>query len=103
MTRRWLLLALAWAGLLGLTAPAAAQEASPELRAAGERVVAFLKARRCGGAPSRPPFLAAVPAAQLRRWRIASPHGASLRLAVIEPRIPGPGTIHIEMNAPPAL
>ena len=100
MTRRWLLLMFAWLGLVGLAAPAAAQEASPELRAAGERVVAFLNGQTEAAAIFAPNFLAAVPAAQLQTvtQALRAEHGAALRLAGIEPRSPASGTIHIEME-----
>jgi len=59
MTRRAILMLLAWAGLLALAAPAAAQEA--ELRAAAERVVALLDGEAEATAICSPAFLQAIP------------------------------------------
>ena len=97
MTRRAILMLLAWAGLLMLARPAAAQEASPELRAAAAQVVALLKGERQPVEVFSPAFLRAVPDVQAVIQRLREQHGAPLRVAGIEPRSAIAGTIHVEM------
>jgi hypothetical protein len=100
MTRRLLLWLLAWTALLGLARPASAQDASPELRGAAERVVALLKGEAPADAVFTPFFLQAVPAAQVQavREQLVSQHGAPRRVAAIAPRSPLSGTIEIDME-----
>ena len=100
MTKRAILMLLAWAGLVTVAAPAAAQEPSPQLRAAAERVVALLKGEAEATAIFTPAFLQAVPAAQVQAvtQQLRAQHGTALRLAGIEPRSPTAGTIRIEME-----
>src|SRR5687768_8360668 len=100
MTRRAILMVLAWAGLLSSTAPAAAQDANPQLRAAAERVVALLKGEAEPAAIFSPAFLQAVPAAQVQAvvQQLRAQHGASLRLAGLEARSATAGAIAIEME-----
>ena len=80
--------------------PAAAQTASPELRAAAEQAVALLKGEAQASAVFTPAFLEAVPAAQVQSVieALRAQHGGALRLAGIEPRSPSAGTIHVEME-----
>ena len=100
MTKRMLLRLLAWIGLLGLALPAAAQEASPELRSAAEQVVALLKGEAQPEAVFAPSFLQAVPAAQVQavRQQLVGQNGAARRLAAIAPRSATAGSIEIEME-----
>jgi beta-lactamase class A len=100
MTRRLLLWLLALTAFSGLVRPAAAQEASPDLRAAAERVVTWLKGEAPAETVFTQAFLQAVPAAQLQaaREQLAGQHGAPLRLAAVEPRSPLSGMIAIEME-----
>ena len=90
---------LAWLGMVLSAQSAAAQEASPELRAAAGQVVAFLKGE--GPQPAdlfAPSFLQAVPPAQLRSVteQLRAQDGAPLRLAGVAPRSATAGTIDVE-------
>jgi len=100
MTRRAILMLLAWAGLLALAAPAPAQAPSPELRAAAERVVALLNGEAEAAAIFSPAFLQAVPPAQVEtvRQQLRGQHGAALRVAALEPRSATAGALQIEME-----
>ena len=90
-------LGLLSAGAAAQTASPAA-EASPELRAAADHVVAVLS----GESPDvfAPSFLAAVPPTQLHSVvaQLRAQYGAPQRLAGIEPRSATAGTIHVEME-----
>ena len=98
MTGRTLLALLVWLGLLSLAMPAAAQEASPQLRTAAERVVAFLNGEAEPATIFVPSFLQAVPPAQLQTVtdQLRAQYGGALRVAGIEPRSAFDGTIRIE-------
>ena len=100
MTRRAILMLLAWAGLLAMAAPAPAQAPSPELRAAAERVVALLNGEAEATAIFSPAFLQAVPPAQVEtvRQQLRGQHGAALRVAALEPRSATAGALQIEME-----
>jgi len=100
MTRRLVLFLLAWAGLVGFAAPAAAQAPSAELRAAAEQVVALLKGEAEPAAIFAPSFLAAVPAAQVQAIseQLRAQHGAALRLGTVNAQNATAGTIAVEME-----
>jgi beta-lactamase class A len=97
MSRRAILIFLAWAGLLSLAGPATAEEASPQLRAAAEQVVALLRGQGDLEAAFTPAFLAQVPPAQVRAIsaQFAAQYGAVRSLAGIDAHNPQAGTIHI--------
>jgi beta-lactamase class A len=97
MTRRGVVRWLAGLALVPIAAPAAAQEASPALRAAAEQVVAFLKGERQPADIFAPSFLAAVPAPQLAAvtGQLRAQYGAAQRVAGIEPHSATAGTIDI--------
>lgn len=96
MSRRAILIFLAWAGLLALAGPAAAQQASPALRAKAEQVVALLRGEG-DLAMFAPSFIAQVPPAQVRAiaTQFAAQYGAVRSLAGIDLHNPQAGTIHI--------
>lgn len=100
MTRKAILWLVAWIGLFGLGTPAAAQQASPELRAAAEQVVALLKGEAAPEAVFTASFLQQVPAAQVQtvRQQLVAQHGAARRVAAVTAQSPNSGTIAIEME-----
>lgn len=100
MTRRLILVLAALAGLLWLAAPAAAQEASPELLARAEQVVALVRGEGVLGEMFTPAFLTAVPEQQLRSvvQGLVAQHGAVRGLAGIEPRSATAAVIRVDME-----
>jgi beta-lactamase class A len=83
--------------LLAVASPAAAQEASPQLRAAAERVVAFLKGEAPPDQIFTPAFLQAVPPAQLSSVTasLRAQHGAATGIERLEARSPFFGTLDV--------
>jgi len=100
MTRRLVLALLLWAGLALAPAPAAAQEASPELRARAEQVVALLRGEAAAAEMFAPSFLAAVPEAQLATVtrQLVAQHGEARALAGILPRSATAAAIQVDME-----
>lgn len=100
MTRRWLLRLAAWAGLLILTTPAAAQEPSAALRERADEVAALLRGEAQPSEIFSPAFLAAVPEAQIRGVieQLRSQHGTAGEVERIEPRSATAATIHVGME-----
>lgn len=100
MTRRMLLLLLAWAGLLAAALPAAAQEPSAELRARAEQVVALLRGEVQPAELFTASFLAAVPEAQVRGVveQLRAQHGAVRGLEGIEPGSATSAAIRVGME-----
>ncbi len=84
--------------LFGAAAPGAAQEASPQLRARADEVVALLRGEGDPATIFSPEFLAAVPPAQLRTIgdQLRAQYGAVRALAGIAPQSPTAGTLHVE-------
>ena len=87
----------AWLGLalFALADPALAQQPSPELRAAAENVVAFLKGEAPPERVFTPAFLQAVPPAQLSNVTasLRAQHGAATGVERLEPRSPFAGIL----------
>ena len=101
MTDKLVLVLLALTASFSLAAPASAQEAaSPELRARAEQVVALLRGEGQPAEMFAPPFLAAVPEAQLRAvtQQLATQHGALRGLARLQPSSATAGVIHVDME-----
>ncbi len=99
MTRRWFLILLMFAGLAS-AGPAAAQEASPELRSRAAQVVELLRGRGAPAETFTPAFLAAIPEAQVRgiAQQLTAQYGAVQRLARIEPQSATGGIIHVDFE-----
>jgi len=100
MLKSWLFILTAWAGLVSFGGAAAAQEASPELRAGAERVVALIRGEGDPHAIFTPGFLAQVPASQLRAviQQLTSQYGAVRGLGRITPQSPQAGAADVEFE-----
>jgi len=98
MKRRTALQLLGAAAFAGLAAPAQPQTASPELRAAAERVLALLKGERQPADTFAPAVFQSVPAAQLQTVfeQLRAQYGAPERVARIDAVTTTSGTFHIE-------
>jgi beta-lactamase class A len=92
-----MLIWIAWAGLLALARPAAAQEASPALRGRVDQVVALLRGQGDPNEMFAPALLAQVPAAQLRgvAQQLTAQHGAVRGLDRLEILSPQAGVMHV--------
>jgi hypothetical protein len=87
---------LAWMGFITLAAPAAAQEASPELRARAEQVVALVQGSGNPAEMFTPEFLAQVPETQVRAvaGQLVAQYGAARRVAGIEAQSANAALVH---------
>ncbi len=96
MQRRAILIFLAWAGLLSLAGPAAAQGASPALQSRAAELVVLLRGEG-DLAMFAPAFLAQIPPAQVRAIsrQFTTQYGAVRSLAGIDAHNRQAGTIHI--------
>jgi len=98
MAKRPLLALIALIGLTLFAVPAAAQEASLQLRARANEVVALLRGQGDPAALFSADFLAQVPAAQVRAIgeQLRAQYGAVRSLGRIEPQSAIAGVIHVE-------
>jgi beta-lactamase class A len=97
MTRKAILLCLAWLGLLSLAGPAPAQAPGAALRERAEQVVALLRGGGNAGQMFAPAFLAQVPEAQIRgiSQQLTSQYGAPQRVEGIDAQSATSGTVHV--------
>jgi beta-lactamase class A len=102
MTRRAMLVLLAWAGLIALArpAPAAAQEAGAALRGRTEQVVALLHGTGDPNDMFTPAFLAQIPAVQVRAvaQQLTAQYGAVRGLERLDALSPQAAVIHVALE-----
>ena len=100
MSKNWLFVLLAWAGLASLSGPAAAQDASPALRGRAEQVVALVRGEGDPNEMFTPAFLAQVPVAQIRAisQQFAAQYGAVRGLGRIAAQAPQAAAADIEFE-----
>jgi beta-lactamase class A len=98
--RAWRFILTAWAALLFLSGPAAAQEPSPALRDRADGLVAMIRTQSDPAALFSPAFLAQVPPAQIRTiaTQLVGQYGAVRGLGPIRPRSPESGQIDVEFE-----
>ena len=100
MTRNLVLALLACIGFVTLAVPAAAQEASPELRARAEQVVALVQGNASPAEMFTPQFLAQVPEAQVRSvaGQLVALYGRPRAVERIEPQSATTGVVHYQFE-----
>jgi beta-lactamase class A len=95
-----MLVLLAWAGLIALARPVAAQEAGPELRARAAQIVALLRGQGDPAEIFAPAFLAEIPAARFHTiaQQLVSQYGAVRGLERLDAASPQAGIMHVAME-----
>src|SRR5947209_5053235 len=93
--RGWL---LGWLMLVGLAAPAAAAEPSPELKRRAGELVLVLRGEEAPDAFFAPSFLAQVPPAQVKAIseQLATRYGRPAGLTAIEAKTATAGTVTVD-------